>query len=330
MTHEVRPTTLSLPRLRRPAAPSTNDYANCAKCEGKGWIYVPRPYILFGRNYGDMGGIEDCPVCQSHAAHCEVCGDFGYVRYDVPSDHPLFGQLHPCAACPKGASMSEAILTSALKDAGLPEFYRTLSFQSWMRLPAEARHGKELPYAAAGLFALSWEADFAVSLKAIYEKARLPWERGRKDRIANSLVFEGEKGIGKTGLVAAVCNYLVEKTTVRPLYIRCRNLIRAVQTQYGTNETTALERCKSAELLVIDEMNLAKTEPDKQEIMEEIVRYRHDNGLPTLITLNTTRAEFEAEWGQRTATVAYEMSHWIVMTGSPIRDEGAAIGDDDR
>jgi DNA replication protein DnaC len=313
-----------LPKFPMPAP--TNDNTDCPTCGGTGFIVAKRPIYIGQRYYGDIEEQQDCPDCiLSKRAHCEVCGDFGVIRYDVPRTDERFGQLFPCPACPKGKGLAERSLSNLLEGAELPERYRTLSFTTWMSLPADMRNGKELAYAAAGVFALSWKTHFAFTLKDIYARARMPFPRDLVDRPATSLVFEGIPGTGKTGLAAAVCNYLVEKTPVRPLYSRCRDMIRNIQADYGDSDTGAMQRYKRAEFLVIDEMNLVNPTDDRRDIGEEIIRHRMNNSLPTIVTLNNTRAEFEAEWGKRTATVLFELSHWFIVGGVPIRDEGTAL-----
>lgn len=312
-----------LPQIHKPQG---NNNTDCPTCSGNGFVLIERPIYIHTRSYGTITEQADCPDCQySQHAHCEVCDDFGMVRYAVPQSDPRFGQLFPCTSCPKGKALALRALENSLEGAGLPDRYRRMSFTTWMDLPKAARAGKELPYVAAALYAQSWQAGFELSLKAVYAKAKQPYPN-QPDRKANSLVFEGAPGIGKTGLAAAVCNYLVEKTPVRPLYSRCRDMVRSVQAGYGDDKpSNALERYKSADLLVIDEMNLVNSTDDRRDIIEEIVRFRHGNSLPCIITLNNTREQFEAEWGKRTATVLYEASLWFAMTGSMIRDEGTAV-----
>ena len=92
---------------------------------------------------------------------------------------------------------------------------------------------------------------------------------------------------GKAGLGAAFGNFLTASSTVLPLYSRCRDLISTVQGEYGQTErpsTPALERYKKCGLLIVDEMNLGNIKADRQDILEEIMRYRHGNALPTLLT----------------------------------------------
>lgn len=297
----------------------------CPRCSGSGYCYQPRPYYIGSRYYGDIDELLPCPECSP--LECEVCGDKGLVLYNVPREHPQFGKLHPCSECKRGQQAAENIQRAALRSAELPETYKMLTFKSWLDLPDEQRKGKELAFTAAALFATSSHANFSIKLSEIYAEAEMQF--ADEDRTCNSLVFQGDVGRGKTGLAAAIVNHLVRETSRRVLYSRCRDLIGSVQARYGKDEPPSsddvINNIKTADVLVIDEMNLAQGSDNRRDIMEEIMRHRHGYSLPTLITLNANRDAFEAEWGERTATVAWEMSHWLVVEGLPIRNEGAPI-----
>lgn len=305
----------------------------CDYCEDKGFVYVARDIFIGGRYYGAIEDMKDCPKCV-RAEHCSSCGDYGFVRVNVPRSDARFGQMYPCMNCEKGKGMAAAALENALRNAELPDRYKKLSFKSWQHIPFGLRVGKELAYSAALLFAQAHRENFEVRLAAIYNDAKQPFvnEKGERleDRPGNCLVFQGEPGVGKTGLVSAICNFLTANSPTLPLYTRCRDLITTVQNEYKPKvaekvETPALERYKKCSLLIIDEMNLTNVTPDRQDILEEIVRHRHGNAFPTLFTMNIERAAFEEEWGQRTAKAVFEMSHWINVSGLPIRNEGQVV-----
>lgn len=295
----------------------------CGYCEDKGYVYVAREIYIGSRYYGAIEDMKDCPACFRTEA-CAICGDYGYVRYQVATSDPRFGQMYPCQTCDKGKAMAAAALDNALKNAELPNRYKKLSFKSWQHIPFALRSGKELAYSAAMLFAQAHTSNFDVLLSAIYADAGLTLEG--EDRPANALVLQGIPGVGKTGLAAAICNFLTQHSLVRPLYSRCRDLISTVQGEYKTGGG-ALERYKKCDLLIVDEMNLTQATPDRQDILEEIMRHRHGNALPTVLTMNISREEFAVEWGVRTAKAVYEMAHWISMSGLPIRNEGYVVSE---
>lgn len=53
--------------------------------------------------------------------------------------------------------------------------------------------------------------------------------------------------------------------------------------------------------------------------MEEIIRYRQQNDLPTIITCNQNPVELTAMWGERIYESIKEMAHWIPMGGIALR-----------
>lgn len=297
----------------------------CPECKGALVTRQYRPYYIGNRYYGDIDELLPCPACTP--VTCGVCEDKGVVRYDLPKDHAQFGTLQPCMNCAKGQQMAQNMQKAALREAEVPNAYKGLTFASWDALPYSQRANKELARSAAALFAVAGDNNFMVSLHAIYENADM--EPVGEDRECNCLVFQGPVGTGKTGLTAAIANYLLSATKTQVLYSRARDLIGDVQARYGKDDAPTaddvLNGIKKAQLLIVDEFNLAQQSPNRQDIMEELMRYRHNNGLPTLITLNADRDELEAEWGLRTATVVRAMSHWLPVEGAPIRNEGTVI-----
>lgn len=323
MSSQLRHLSDAMPRSR----PQKVDQLNgCKTCGGSSAIYKKRPYIVMGRNYGDIDEMVACPEC---AKHCPTCDDIGFVRYDLPFGHEFYGKLFPCPNCPKGRAAAEAAREIVFKGAELPEHYKGLTFATWDGLPAQFRAGKELARAAAGLFVENTHQRHFFSLAAIYEAAGIPMP-AQQDMLRNSLVLQGPVGTGKTGLAAAVANVLLENN-IRVLYSRARDLIRSVQRRYGSDggisADDVIEKIKRAPILIIDELNLGVKSDDRKDIMEDVMRHRYGNQLPTIITLNADRDELEGEWGLRTASVVRAMSHWIYVDGTPIRNEGFAVAD---
>lgn len=309
----------------RSAPAPTPDADVCPECKGALVTRQYRPYYIGSRYYGDLDELLPCPVCS--AVTCATCGDTGVVRYDLPKDHPQFGTLQPCMNCANGRQMAQNMQQAALREAEVPSAYKGLTFASWDALPYSQRAHKELARAAAALFAVAGAQNFMVSLHAIYAEAGM--EPQGEDRECNCLVFQGPVGTGKTGLTAAIANYLLSATKTQVLYSRARDLIGDVQARYGKDDAPSaddvLNGIKKAQLLIVDEFNLAQQSANRQDIMEELMRYRHNHGLPTLITLNADRDAMEDEWGLRTATVVRAMSHWLPVEGAQIRNEGTVI-----
>lgn len=268
--------------------------------------------------------LRSLPPVPAPPPSCSTCADLGYVRYDVPVGHPLFGKLHPCpdncgAIQQVRASKSARLLTRS----GLPAKYARLSFESWYQMPEADLNGKHLAAAAAwsavggGLYSLA-SAAARGGLAGQYSAEPRGW-----------LVLQGAMGVGKTGLAAAVVNERSARG-LESLFYRSMDMFADIQSRYGRADELGsaddlIDSVKRAELLVLDELNVVNPSADKQRIVEEIIRARHGRDLPTIITCNVTPDEFTKMWGGRTADVVFESAHWVVVTGAKIRRGTSAV-----
>src|SRR5690606_26231970 len=115
----------------------------------------------------------------------------------------------------------------------------------------------------------------------------------------NWLVLYGDRGVGKTGLAASVVNALVP-LGVPVRYLRVQSYLKAVQNrfskywrdnppddEFGDMEAGKVkEVVERAPVLILDEFDVADMSENKEGIMEDLIRYRHGQMLPTIITTN--------------------------------------------
>jgi DNA replication protein DnaC len=219
-------------------------------------------------------------------------------------DDPRWGKLWPCPApdCSARAEQQAQRAPQLLRKSGLPDKYTQFTFASWLALPDEMRQGKQK--AARAVWA------WAQGPVVIGGDAR-PW-----------LVLQGPLGVGKTGLAAAAVNHLISQGQPVVFY-RLAELFADIQGRYGKDDPPSaddvLQAIQRAPRLVLDECNVPSASADKQRIFEEIVRYRHGRELLMVITCNVDPQGFATMWGERTADVVAEMSHWITMSGPKLR-----------
>lgn len=264
--------------------------------------------------------LESLPPVSPPPPQCSSCGDLGYVKYDVPTHHSLFGKLHPCPndECPTAAARRSEAAARRLTRSGIPAKYAAFTFDTFYSQPAELLHGKQIAAAACWcmcdgrLFSLEGAASLA-SLKGAYPTEGRGW-----------IVLSGPMGLGKTGLAAAVVNERASRGADSVFY-RLADLFADIQGRYGRgadggpSADDLLDDVKRSALLVLDECNVPKPSEDKARIVEEIIRHRHGRDLPTLITTNLNPNEFATMWGGRTADVVLENAHWLNMTGPRLR-----------
>lgn len=256
---------------------------------------------------------------------CDVCGGRGSVNYAVPIHDARFGKLFPCPArhCKMGNAIREKRDKRILADSGLPPRFQELTFSSWRALPEADKENKWIAQVHAELFMQDvQERQHWVSKVEVLAQFGESIPAGMDDTPKNSIVFAGVKGVGKTGLAAAIFNtYLAQGGS--PLYIRVDDVIDAVQSTYEKDsehkKSDVLAALKQAPLLLLDDANMEKSSADKKQIMEAIMRYRHGQFLPTIVTTNMGRTAWELAWGGRAAHSLFEMAHWVDVPEPVIR-----------
>lgn len=101
----------------------------------------------------------------------------------------------------------------------------------------------------------------------------------------NSIAFLGNCGSGKTHLSIAIANNLMAKN-IGVLYMPYRNAVTKIK-QTVTDEinyNNAIQRYKSARVLLIDDFAKGKVTEADINIMFEIINHRYLNGKPIIIS----------------------------------------------
>lgn len=300
----------------------------------------PEPTCIDGIAYDPERGLIPCPVC-GHV--CPTCGNTGMYVPPLPVDHPGFGkpQLCPenCAAAQRVRQQHTERLYAGAK---LPGGYERCTLETFQALVnaggtrAQLWTGKMLAYYAVEAFigsADSTSMPFGVDYASIAAKAAGESPSDVLPDVRNSLVLYGPHGVGKTGFAAAVVNALTPRgQAVR--YTRTQDLIKAVQDRYGDDwrdnppdddfgdleSGQVVDVVRKALVLILDEFDMPDaTTPNKQAIVENIIRYRCNHVLPTIITTNLDYAALEGRWGPTTTVVLGQRAHFIPVGGAPLR-----------
>ena len=121
---------------------------------------------------------------------CSVCGDFGWVRMDVPLGHPSFGRAHPCVCQKRDNDPSR-----------IARLQRYSNLGSLTRLTFENTivYGRSDDPVRQDLFNKCYLEAIAFA-----------------DDPNGWLVLTGPSGSGKTHLAAAVANRVVENYSMAP------------------------------------------------------------------------------------------------------------------
>jgi DNA replication protein DnaC len=203
---------------------------------------------------------------------CSRCGGSGYLRFDVAYGDPNFGQLRECPECQTvSARRLQAMQSMSSLRGKLP----TYTFDNFQQVK-----GAKLVYEAAREFALKPQG----------------W-----------LVIHGRNGNGKTHLAAAIANYLREHGTV-VLFLNVPDLLDYLRMAFNprrewdeTNLTfeERFDAIKGAPILILDDFGAESETQWANEKIYQILNYRTDMALPTVITTNLKMTDIEGRLRSR-------------------------------
>jgi DNA replication protein DnaC len=169
------------------------------------------------------------------------------------------------------------------------------------------------------------DAGLEVKTFAKFDQKRQPeafaLTQGFRDIMRGTLILHGSFGIGKTHLLAALCNALHEREKAC-LFASSTKLFAAIQDLVGRKESyvSLLNRAMNTPLLVLDDIDKAKATDFRQEIYFAIMDERTRRELPTAISTNRL-AELENLVGGAVCSRFKIGQIGIEMTGSDYRAE---------
>ncbi len=110
------------------------------------------------------------------------------------------------------------------------------------------------------------------------------------------LVLLGGYGCGKTHLAAAIANQVVDRG--QPvLFVVVPDLLDHLRATFGPNSPVSYDQrfdeVRNAPLLILDDLGTQSSTPWAQEKLFQILNYRYNARLPTVITSNHTLEEID-------------------------------------
>jgi hypothetical protein len=302
------------------------------------------------RNGIDFDSLDFTHKTDAPTYRCETCLDRGMVSANVPYGHPQFGKVHECPneECPAATNLRQARFRRLSNLSQLPVEYRQWEFSAWKtlmdndpKLPRDKRRmtNKLLGLGSAWAFVNNWAHGHYFTLQDACKMLELSIDpRELPDTCKNSLMLQGAPGTGKTSLAACAVNFLLAVNRA-VIYARVSDVLNAVKERYAVQQDVAYEydygntaeavkaTFKRAPVLILDEFNLSKYSDHDLQVMEDIMRYRMANNLPTLMTCNISFDEFqdESNWGYRTGHAVQGMAHWITMGGVELRPRNRPV-----
>jgi DNA replication protein DnaC len=206
----------------------------------------------------------------SPSADCPICKGAGFVHPVLPSGKPDFSRVIPCR-CTQEARDKERH-THLLRYSNLG----SLSRFTFDNLLPQGRSGDPI---SQELFSRAYEAAQAF--------AREPkgW-----------LILAGPSSSGKTHLAAAIANECIKQG--RPaLFISTPDLLDRLRSAYSPASEIPydefFDQVRSAPLLVLDDLGAQTATPWAKEKLDQLLNYRFNSELPTVIATITPIEQLE-------------------------------------
>jgi DNA replication protein DnaC len=158
--------------------------------------------------------------------------------------------------------------------------------------------------------------------------------------VAKGIFMEGQPGVGKTHLAAAVLRQIIQNTGAVGLFYDTRDLLRIIRSTYDpsirTTELEILRPVMRADLLVLDDLGAEKTSEWVDETMNLIVNTRYNERRLTIFTSNyldipddTDPNSLLYRIGFRMRSRLHEMCEFLQLDGADYRELPVNGGVDD-
>jgi DNA replication protein DnaC len=232
---------------------------------------------------------------------CPICGGTGWLRQDVPVEHPNFGKLVPCNCRLREQEMRR--LTNLRNISNMKTMSR-FTFDSFVPdgigLTEERRRNLRMAFEMTKEFAENPEG----------------W-----------LIFLGGYGCGKTHLAAAIANHVIQKGSPA-IFVFVPDLLDHLRSTFSPNSAVSydqrFEEIRNASLLILDDLGAQSSTPWAQEKLFQIFNHRYNARLPTVVTSNHELEEIDRQI--RSRIIDPDISRLMTILAPDFRQSGVAQG----
>lgn len=227
----------------------------------------------------DMSAAIVCRDPDNPEQPCPICDGRGVYLLHLPHSDERFGKFQ---RCPNHPVAKDRALHERLRRAGNLASQRDKTFATF---DIELR-GRE-------------------ATRREQESLARAKRSGRAFAAAPSgwIVFAGPHGCGKTHLAAAIANERLERFGERVLFLTAPDLLDFLRISYSSNAQASydetFERLRRAPLLVLDDLGVENPSVWAREKLFQLLNYRHQAALPTVITTNVHLEELDPRISSR-------------------------------
>lgn len=192
------------------------------------------------------------------AESCPQCHGRRYFRLDVPFGHPLFGKAVPCDCLRERLQESQRQYLRQLSNLDTLEEFRAKSLHTFDGFIPGSR------------IAFQQATDYANNPEG--------W-----------LIFIGHNGCGKTHLAVSIARYRLEAGE-SVLFMIVPDLLDYLRATYAPTAKVrydqVFQQMRETRLLVLDDLGAEQNSPWANEKLFQLLNYRYNAHLPTVITTN--------------------------------------------
>ncbi|OGO16580.1 MAG: hypothetical protein A2Z02_01350 [Chloroflexi bacterium RBG_16_48_7] len=201
---------------------------------------------------------------------CEICHGTKYVHPLLPSGRPDFKRIVPCECAIKEIEKERSDKLQKYSNLG------SLSKCTFDKLSPDGRKS---------------EGKALFDYKPVYEAALAFAESP-----VGWLIIVGPNGSGKTHLACSIANFRINKS--EPVfYIDAADLLDHLRSTYHPESSTSydelFEQVKNTPLLILDNLNISSVTPWAKEKLRQILNFRYNGQMPTVITSSIPVEELE-------------------------------------
>ncbi len=242
------------------------------------------------------------PASEPKQTVCPLCGGAGFLRRDLPVNHPDFGKIVPCDCHTQEIKNRQMKRLRSISNLDQLEHYtfQTFNPEGYGITPSRSK-------------------SLAVAYQEAKDFAQHPhgW-----------LVLLGGYGVGKTHLAAGIANAIIRQEK-SALFIVVPDLLDHLKATFSPHSTVAydkrFEEIRNAPVLILDDLGTQASTPWAQEKLFQLFNHRYNARLATVVTSNHSLEDIDRRI--RSRMVDPDLSRVITIVAPDFRGGGETLSE---